>query len=260
MASKEQTTERMRERHQRIHALAAAGLTKNAIAARLGLNRKTVYKYLALPAPPERRHVTRQRSALAPYEGYVLRRWKEGCRNARALWRELRDQGYNGAYQNVERIMAYLRRQHRLRQPLPEVPAGLTPRQAVGLVLMRDDARSGAERATVLQVKGLAPEIRQVITLLEGFIAMLRQCPHDRPRDRLESWMAEVDEAGVPELRTFVAKLRQDEAAVVSGLRLPWSQGQTEGQINKLKTIKRAMYGRAGFDLLKQRVLYMEAA
>jgi transposase len=130
----------------------------------------------------------------------------------------------------------------------------------VGLVLQRDEARSAEERATVAQLTGLTPEIRQSITLLERFIELLRACPHEQPRDRLDEWIAAVQEAAVPEFQTFATKLRQDEAAVVAGLQLPWSQGQIEGQTNRLKTIKRTMYGRAGFDLLKQRILYTAAA
>lgn len=65
---------------------------------------------------------------------------------------------------------------------------------------------------------------------------------------------------GLPEFEVFVVKLRQDLDAVLARLRLPWSQGQTEGQITKLKLLKRSMYGRGSFDLLKQRVLYASAA
>jgi DNA-binding CsgD family transcriptional regulator len=83
--SREQTRAAMRERFEQIHARAAQGLSKEALARRLGVNRQTVYKYLRLPAPPERRHRSRVVSALTPYEGYLLRRWAEGCHNARQL-------------------------------------------------------------------------------------------------------------------------------------------------------------------------------
>ena len=66
--------------------------------------------------------------------------------------------------------------------------------------------------------------------------------------------------SNIPQLCSFVTKLRQDEDAVVAGLELPYSQGQIEGQIHKLKLIKRSMYGRAGFELLRQRVLHTPAA
>ncbi|HLI57315.1 MAG TPA: ISL3 family transposase [Actinomycetota bacterium] len=258
-ATRERTAEAMRERWTQIHARAGEGLSKEAIAERLGLNRKTVYKYLALTAPPTRRHGWRQESALAPYEGYLLRRWAEGCRKARRLWREIQAQGYPGAYQNVVRITGYLRHQERQGKRAPPAPAGLTPRQAVGLVLLRGEDRSTEERQTVEQVRTLEPDIRQAVALLEGFAQLIRDSPHERPAERLDQWIGAVGASGLPEFEAFVIKLRQDLDAVLAGLRLPWSQGQTEGQITKLKLLKRSMYGRGSFDLLKQRVLYASA-
>jgi transposase len=258
--SRERTRAALRERFEQIHALAAKGLSKEAISRYLGVNRQTVYKYLGLRAPPERRPIPRTISALTPYEGYLLRRWAEGCHNARQLWREIQAQGYPGAYRNVARITGYLRHQQRRGKTAPPAPSGLTPRQAVGLVLLRPDDRSGEERQTVEQLRTLEPEVQQAVALLEGFIQLIRDSPRDQPQERLEQWIGEVAASGLPEFEAFVTKLRQDMAAVLAGLRLPWSQGQTEGQITKLKLLKRSMYGRGSFDLLKQRVLYASAA
>lgn len=71
--------------------------------------------------------------------------------------------------------------------------------------------------------------------------------------------MSEAEEAGIPELKAFAVKLRQDIEAVAAAMVMPYSQGQTEGRVNKLKLIKRSMYGRGKFDLLRQRVLYAAA-
>ena len=79
-------------------------------------------------------------------------------------------------------------------------------------------------------------------------------------RSRLKKWTEQAKASGVPELKGFAAKLLQDIEAVVAGMILPYSQGQTEGRVNKLKFIKRSMYGRGKFDLLRQRVLYASAA
>jgi transposase len=92
-ASKQRTREMMREPFQQIHALAAEGLSEKAIARQLDLKRQTVYKYLALSVPPERRLIWRLGNAIAPYEGYVLRSWAQGCRNGKALWREIGAKG-----------------------------------------------------------------------------------------------------------------------------------------------------------------------
>lgn len=77
-----------------------------------------------------------------------------------------------------------------------------------------------------------------------------------RTGEHLDSWMRSVRACPIRELNSFVAGLERDKAAVVAGLTLPYSNGQTEGQITKLKLIKRMMYGRAGFPLLRQRVLH----
>jgi transposase len=256
-ASREQTQATMRERFERVQALAAAGMSKDAIAQRLGLNRKTVYKYLALHAAPHRRPTSRIVSAFAPYEGYLLRRWAEGCRNARQVWREIREQG--GASRNVARILGYLRRQEQLGKTI-SAPSALTPRQAVALVLLRSDQRSTGDRQTVERLQALDLEIEHAVQLLERFALLLREAPSPDPEQRLDHWIAEAVGSGVPEFGAFVTKLRQDRAAVLAGLRLPWSQGQTEGQITKLKLLKRSMYGRAKFDLLRQRMLHAQAA
>jgi transposase len=258
-ASREQTQATMRERFEQAHALAAAGMSKDAIAQRLGLNRKTVYKYLSLQSSPQRRHTSHSVSAVAPYEGYLLRRWAEGCRNARQVWREIREQGYTGAYRNVARILGYLRRQEHLGKTISATSA-LTPRQAVALVLLRSDQRSADERQTVERLQVLDLEIQHAVQLLERFALLLREAPYPHPEQRLDHWIAEALSSGLPEFGAFVTKLRQDRAAVLAGLQLLWSQGQTEGQITKLKLLKRSMYGRASFTLLRQRMLHIQAA
>jgi transposase len=258
--SRERTRMAMRERFERIHALAARGLTKSAIARALGLHRHTVQKYLALGAAPERRHVTRKTSILAPYAGYILERWRQGSRNARQLWREIAAQGYPGSYQNVARLTGYLRRQEQLGLPLPHAPPGLTPTQAVGMLVRRSTDRSEDEQRTIDQVQTVHPDVGHAVRRFEAFAQMLRQRPQEDAWQRLEQWMAEAAATGLPELTAFAIKLRQDAEAVAAALELSYSQGQTEGQVNRLKLLKRAMYGRAGFDLLRQRVLYTTAS
>ena len=249
----------MRERFEQAHALAAAGMSREAIAQRLGLNRKTVYKYLSLQAPPQRWHTSHSVSAVAPYEDYLLRRWAQGCRNARQVWREIREQGYTGAYRNVARILGYLRRQEHLGKTISATSA-LTPRQAVALVLLRSDQQSADERQTIERLQALDLEIQRAVQLLERFALLLREAPYPHPEQQLDHWIAEAVGSGLPEFGAFVTKLRQDRAAVLAGLQLLWSQGQTEGQITKLKLLKRSMYGRAKFDLLRQRMLHTQAA
>jgi transposase len=116
------------------------------------------------------------------------------------------------------------------------------------------------ERVAVDQLRGLHPDIGTTIALLDRFADMIRTRDSEQARQRLDGWTDDTVRSGIPELVAFVTKLRQDIEAVVAGLALPNSQGQTEGRVTKLKLIKRSMYGRAKFDLLRQRARYVAAS
>ena len=77
----------------------------------------------------------------------------------------------------------------------------------------------------------------------------------DRQAEGLDSWLIQAENSSIPEFVRLAASFRNDYAAVQAGLMSPWSNGQVEGQVNRLKLIKRQMFGRAGFDLLRKRVL-----
>jgi len=98
----------------------------------------------------------------------------------------------------------------------------------------------------------LSLEVQTLYALLQAFLSMVRERKHQD----LRSWMRQASTCGIPELGSFVTGIEQDYDAVHAALRLPWSQGITEGKVNKLKTLKRVMYGRAGFPLLRQRLLH----
>jgi transposase len=261
---------RARTKHERdarfaaIHAGAARGLNTSAVARAVGAHRHTVQRYLALPEAPERAYTARRPSILAPYAGYLLERWRQGERQALALWRELVAQGYPGRYRQVARLVAVLRRRERAgpgRAPLAP-PDGLTPKRALGLLLARPPDRTPEEQAAVARLPALHPDLRAAVGLLDGFAHLLRGQAGNSPAQswaQLEQWLAAAAGSGLPEFAAFAAKARQDLWAVAAGLILPYSQGQTEGQVNRLKALKRAMYGRAKFDLLRQRVLYTAA-
>ena len=238
-----------------IHAAAACGLNKSAIARALCVHRHTVQKYLALDAAPVRRHANRAVSILAPYEAYLRERWRQGCRDARALWRELRGRGYPGSYRPVARALRQLRLAAATGRPKPPPGEGLTPPQAVGLLLTRPDERPRGQADVTDQLRALHPDIGTAVALLDRFAALIRMRDDAGQEGRLDHWLADAAASGVPELTAFAVKLRQDLPAVRAGLTLPWSQGQTEGQILKLKLLRRQMYGRGNFALVRKRVL-----
>ncbi len=262
-AAKERAREQAHKLFHSIHALSKKGMKNAQISRTLGIHRHTVEKYLAFKAPPQRRHFTKKVSAIAPYEDYILKRWKEDCRNAMQIHREIVEQGYPGAYQNVVRITRYLKEQEVLEEPLPDTSPGISAAQAAGILLKRPENCSEEERRTLRRLKTVHRVTERCCSLFEQFARMLRDKEHsskEQARSRLEEWTERTKASGITELRAFAVKLLQDTEAVVAAMVLPYNQGQTEGRINKLKFIKRSMYGRGRFDLLRQRVLYASAA
>jgi transposase len=264
-AARARTKQDLDARFAAIHGAAARGLNTSAIARAVGVHRHTVQQYLARPAAPARESPARRPSMLAPYAGYLLERWRQGERQALALWRELVAQGYPGRYRQVARFVAALRRREqagRRGAALAPPPDGLTPKRARGLLLARPAARTPEAAAAVARLAALHPDLRAAAGLLDGFARLLRDKAGGPPAQRwaqLEQWLAAAAGSGLPEFDAFAVKARQDLWAVAAALILPYSQGQTEGHVNRLKALKRAMYGRAKFDLLRQRVLYAAA-
>ncbi|MBA2712088.1 MAG: transposase [Rubrobacteraceae bacterium] len=129
--------------------------------------------------------------------------------------------------------------------------------------MKRPEKRSEEEIQTLKRLKTVHRVTERCCTLFEQFAEMIRdkeETSEEQVRGRLEEWIGEAKASGVAELKAFAVKLFQDMDAVVAAMVLPYSQGQTEGRVNKLKFIKRSMYGRGKFDLLRQRVLYASAA
>jgi transposase len=262
-ASKERMREQARKLYRSIHTLSKKGIKNAQVAKELGIHRHTVEKYLAFKTPPQRRHFTKKVSAIAPYEDYILRRWKQGCRNATQIHREIVEQGYPGTYQNVVRITRYLKEQEVSGEPLPDASAGISAGHASGILVKIPENRSEEEIRTLRRLKAIHWVTERCCTLFEEFAGMLRdeeQRSEEQARRQLEEWTERAKASGIAELKAFAVKLLQNTEAVVAAMVLPYSQGQTEGRINKLKLVKRSMYGRGKFDLLRQRVLYASAA
>jgi transposase len=266
-ASRECTRAQMRSLFRSIQALRRAGMNKSAIARFLGVHRHTVQKYSALEAAPERKPRVRKVSALAPYEDYILKRFADGCHNATQIHQEIVEQGYPGAYNNVWRIVHYLKKRERNGEPLPDSPPGLSAAQAKGILITRPDKRTERETLTTERMKMVDRHVGKCCYLFEEFARLFRErdgyvgaAGHNKARTALQQWMEEAKKSEIPELKAFAVKLFQDMDAVVAAMVMPYSQGQTEGRVNKLKLIKRSMYGRGKFDLLRQRVMYASAA
>jgi transposase len=243
--------------YEAIHALSAQGAGITTIARQLGISRPTVYAYLRRGTPPTPRSPQRSGQVLRPYIPYLIRRWREGMTDSRQLWREIQAQGYAHSARTVCRFITRLRRAADAGQP-PEsqrspytCPQGPSAR-AVSFVMVGSAAKRSAAAQTYLdQLCQMEAGIAQAHALTQGFLTIVRE---RRGRD-LEAWITAATASGIDGLARFAHGLREDLAAVTAGLTLEWSNGPVEGQITRLKLLKRQGYGRAGFALLRQRVL-----
>jgi transposase len=247
-------TARMQQRHQQIKALQQQGWGQREIARHLRLSRATVRKSMRTDELPVRVLGRQQRSSVEPYREYLARRWAEGCHDRTQLWHELQQKGYAGSYVSVWRFLSHLpshRRRTKDYAARPTAEQRLSARQAAWLLSRRNEELDLKEQAQRDRLRALDPAVETVYELAQGFCAMLRE----RRAEKLDDWLDRAKASGVAEMRNFAIGLVRDLAAVRAALQLPWSNGQTEGQVNRLKTVKRAMYGRANFDLLRKRVL-----
>ena len=177
----------------------------------------------------------------------LKRRWTVGCHNGAQLWRELRDIGFRG---RLRVVTEWATRRRLAGQPgrsalSIEAPP---PRRVARLLTFEASALSTEERHYLDHLLATSAPLARARDLALRFAAIVRE----RKSGDLDNWLANAAES---ELRSFANGLKQDEAAVQAALKLSWSNGQTEGQITRLKLIKRQMYGRAKHDLLRARVL-----
>jgi transposase len=238
-------------RYERIWSLHARGYDLAHIARTVGVSRPTVYRSLGMDRPPERKRPHRTRpGVLDPYRAYLVHRWGQGCHNASQLTREIRTMGYAHSGRTVALFVLGLRQQAPPGRSPSELPA-YSARHLAFLFIADPGsltAREGRYLAALVQAE---PALAEAHALAYDFAQLLRR----REGERLDRWMERADASASAEVRGFATGLRSDLAAVRAGLTLAWSNGQTEGQVHRLKLLKRQMYGRAGFALLRQRVL-----
>jgi transposase len=249
--SKAKREERL-ARYQQVVALRKQGFSQTAIASQVGIGHATVSRWLSSDTFPEQQPRSRK-MALDPYLPVLRKRWEAGCHNIAQLYRELVACGYTHSYHSVHEQLVRL---------LPEgkknaakgcelAPTPLSSRQATFLFLRRSEELKVDEREALITLRQLHPEIDLAYDLVQQFAKMLRT----RTGERLDNWLEQARASQIREFQGFVAGIERDKAAVVTGLTLPQNNGLVEGKVNQLKLIKRMMYGRARFPLLRQRVL-----
>ena len=244
------------DRFEQVHELHRRGHSARRIARELGLSRWSVFRYLRRETCPAWGLGGSRRSQLDGYREWIDARIAEGFTNVAELHRQLTERGFKGSYGSVyefvtKRLGAAGKRRDRLNAAQPPVPARPSARQLSFEWVRRAENRKPAEQARLDAIRAQSDELAAALDLADGFADLIRK----RSGATLGEWLTRGEASSDPDLRRFAEGIRRDEAAVQAAVTERWSNGPVEGHVNRLKTIKRQMYGRAGFVLLRARVL-----
>ncbi|HSM57104.1 MAG TPA: ISL3 family transposase [Candidatus Sulfomarinibacteraceae bacterium] len=238
-----------------VKARRAEGVYTTDIADEFDLSRQTVSKWVNSESlPPDGRGRFKRKCLIDDYVPYLRQRIANGCTNKSQLWREIKEQGFTGSRTIVGK---WVRQNYSTNG---ETTADLSAKK------VKVTLPSSRELAWLIVRHGdeLEEEEKQLLDVLmrDGELAELRQAAHEFMhivRNALDeewaSWLKSSCSSAVKELKNFAEGLKKDGAAVYEAIRQAWSNGPTEGHVNRLKFLKRQMYGRASFELLRLRVL-----
>jgi transposase len=240
---------RTRERYADIRARLDAGQSLGAICRATGLDRKTVQRFARAGGIDELlvKAVNRE-SKLDEFKPWICQRWNEGIHDAAALHAELRQRGWTGSAQTIRRYVAPFR-QAAAPEPGPAVPK---TRQITRWLLSAPEHLQPDEQAQLDDIRARCPHLDALAGHVTAFAEMMTARTGSQD---LDGWLAAVEADDQPDLHSFATGIRNDQEAVTNGLTLPYSSGKVEGTVNKIKMLKRQMYGRAGFALLRKRVI-----
>jgi transposase len=246
--------------HKKVKELAAKGWSILKIARHLRMHRQTVKKYTLLEKLPKKQYSKDfgpKRSLSNEQVLYLAKRWTESEATPKQLWQELKEKGYTGSPASVYRATTHFPPKDKtsLQQAVREAVPPLSARQALWLLVKPEDQLSQKKQKILGLLLEHHPQAQESYPLIECFTAMVK----DRRAEKLDEWIQLAKQSSITQLEQFAKGLERDYQAVKSGLSMKWSNGQVEGQINRLKLIKRQGYGRAKLDLLKKRVFYKPA-
>jgi hypothetical protein len=242
-----------------VTALHAQGHSMNAIALELSMSKQTVRKFIHAGAFPERALRARGPTPLDAHRDYVEQRIADGCRSPRQIWQELRQRGYNGSRASVQHCVVRLlfpQSKAVMVQPQVRTMPCPSPRRVFGWLagwrkLAANEPRKIDHERFVQALCEIEPVVAEVRSLSRQFLGIMRR---RRPKE-FDRWLKRLSRCEAAEMQSFARSLRADLPAVRAAFTLPWSNGQTEGHVNRLKFLKRQMYGRASVELLRLRVL-----
>ena len=230
--------------------------SRSEAAKALGISRIDFYLWLNRNTYVERKPLPRRDRLVDPFAAYLRQRWDQGCHNGMTLFEEIAQQGFTGNYPMVTRLIKEWRAQWKMRRAR-EPAKVISPRQATWLLLRsgeKPDSLTATEQLLVQTLIQHLPAAEQARELAVSFFRLVRS----RDVAALQRWRDSALESAIRSMADLSRGIGRDLAAVTAALSSPgsrWSNGQTEGQVNRLKMVKRQMYGRANLDLLRARVL-----
>ncbi len=237
------------DRYERVVELYKQGYSQRAIGNELGIGRKTVRRWLRSGQFPERKPPQRKPARVTEFADYLQCRWNEGCHNATRLYEEIRHQGYTGKRSMVAKFVSSWR--HTGKPNAPNVPQRIAPKHAAILATRTVDQMTEEQQKLFDRIGTCCPDA----FLLRSYALDFREALTNREAWRMMAWVDAAKYSPFGPLVRFAYGLQKDVSAINAAVETSWSNGQVEGQINRLKMIKREMYGRAGFQLLRARVL-----
>jgi transposase len=247
-----------------IHALRNEGLSYCEIERRTGYKRRSVAKWLTFKTPPDRRRAALNPTSPWYFEEFLAQCWKDGNRCGRHLFHDVKQRGYTGSFSNLERLLGAWRRSDKPATTNPPSPVpdlspvrdpdsghAISPVIAAALCIKPRGMLTAQQARRVDALKRGSQAFATMRSLAMRFNGILR----GGRSESLDAWIDDAIDSDLVPIMRFARVLHRDIDAVFNAIELPWSNGQTEGQINRLKTLKRAMYGRAGRELLRARML-----
>jgi transposase len=262
-----QRRQQKEELFRMVKGMQAQGMRAFEIVKVTGISRGRVDKWLRLAeCPPQNKMAPRPGMAEA-FREELRRLWEQGCQNGKKLLEEVRKLGYVGSYSGLVSLVSEWREQKRTAEkacaPAPceagETPAVIPMRhvspQEAAAVLSKPKPMLNARQRKIVEFLKRTPDFVRMRHLVLSFRSILR---HGRV-DTLKRWIKEAENAGIAAISRFVGQLKRDQRAVENAVAYGWSNGPVEGHINRLKAVKRHMYGRAGFELLRSRILPLVA-
>lgn len=232
-----------------------SGVSIRQIVRQTGLNWATVHRYLREDKCPDWRTGRARPTTLDRWRDWIDQRLAEGNCNAADLYRQLRERGCPASAVTVRRFVT--RRlaatgRCRERSNAAQAPRKVvSPKQLSYDLICHPIRRNSTQQSRLERIAAWNADSAEVVRLTDVFTAMVRR---ESKASSLATWMTEA-ESSCPELKGFVGGLRAEQASIENALAQPWSNGQVEGQVNRLKLIKRQMFGRASLSLLRSRVL-----